>query len=61
MTLLLFKVSTLRGIVRGSFTASQAVGFTAMKNLGYVGAVYGAIATVLVLILHRQYQGMKEF
>ena len=49
------------GISLGSFTASQAVGFTAMKNLGYVGAVYGAIATILVLILHRQYQGMREF
>lgn len=49
------------GISLGSFTASQTVGFTAIKNLGYVGAIYGALATILVLILHRTYQGMRGF
>ncbi|HIW69765.1 MAG TPA: MFS transporter, partial [Candidatus Limosilactobacillus merdipullorum] len=41
------------GISLGSFTASQAVAFTAMKNLGYVGSVYGILATLLVFILHK--------
>ena len=41
------------GISLGSFTASQAVTFTAMKNLGYVGAVYGLIATILVIVLSK--------
>lgn len=48
------------GISLGSFTASQAVAFTAMKNLGYVGSVYGILATLLVFILHKKYQGMQD-
>lgn len=47
------------GISLGSFTASTAVGFTAIRNLGYVGAVYGAISTILILMLHKKYQGME--
>ena len=43
------------GISLGSFTASQAVTFTAMKNLGYVGAVYGLLATILVIVLSKIY------
>lgn len=43
------------GISLGSFTASQAVNFTEMRNLGYVGSVYGILATVLVIILSRRY------
>lgn len=43
------------GISLGSFTASEAVSFTAMKNLGYVGAVYGILATVLIFALSRRY------
>lgn len=47
------------GISLGSFTASQAVAFTAMKNLGYVGSIYGVLATLLVFVLHKKYQGMQ--
>lgn len=31
-----------------------------MKNLGYVGSIYGVLATLLVFILHRKYQGMQD-
>lgn len=47
------------GISLGSFTASQAVQFTSMNNLGYVGAVYGIIGTLLVIALSKQYKGMQ--
>lgn len=47
------------GISLGSFTASQAVAVTSMRNLGYVGAIYGLAATVLVLILSKKYTGMR--
>ena len=47
------------GISLGSFTASQAVAFLPMRNLGYVGAVYGLAATILVLILSKKYTGMR--
>lgn len=43
------------GISLGSFTASQAVNFTDMRNLGYVGSIYGILATVLVIALSRRY------
>lgn len=48
------------GISLGSFTASQAVTLTPMRNLGYVGAVYGALATILILVLSRRYTGMRR-
>lgn len=47
------------GISLGSFTASQAVAFLPMRNLGYVGAVYGLDATILVLVLSKKYTGMR--
>lgn len=47
------------GISLGSLTASQAVTFMPMRNLGYVGAIYGVLATILVLILSRKYQGQR--
>lgn len=47
------------GISLGSFTASQAVSFLPMRNLGYVGAVYGLAATILVLVLSKKYTGMR--
>lgn len=47
------------GISLGSFTASQAVAIMPMRNLGYVGAVYGLAATILVLILSKKYTGMR--
>lgn len=47
------------GISLGSLTASQAVTFMPMRNLGYVGAIYGVLATVLVLILSRKYRGQR--
>lgn len=47
------------GISLGSFTASQAVAFLSMRNLGYVGAVYGLAATILVLVLSKKYTGMR--
>lgn len=47
------------GISLGSFTASQAVDFLPMRNLGYVGAVYGLAATILVLVLSKKYTGMR--
>ena len=47
------------GISLGSFTASQAVAFLPMRNLGYVGAVYGLAATILVLVLSKTYTGMR--
>lgn len=47
------------GISLGSFTASQAVAFLPMRNLGYVGAVYGLAATILVLVLSKKYRGMR--
>ncbi len=47
------------GISLGSFTASQAVAFLPMRNLGYVGAVYGLAATILVLVLSKKYTGMR--
>lgn len=47
------------GISLGSFTASQAVAFLPMRNLGYVGAVYGLAATILVLVLSEKYTGMR--
>lgn len=47
------------GISLGSFTASQAVAFLPMRNLGYVGAAYGLAATILVLVLSKKYTGMR--
>lgn len=47
------------GISLGSFTASQAVHFTTMNHLGYVGSVYALLATVLVIILSHRYTGMR--
>lgn len=47
------------GISLGSFTASQAVAFLPMRNLGYVGVVYGLAATILVLVLSKKYTGMR--
>lgn len=47
------------GISLGSFTASQAVAFLPMRNLGYVGAVYGLAATILVLVLSKKYTGIR--
>ena len=47
------------GISLGSFTASETVQFTAMTNLGYVGAIYGILGTILIITLSKQYQGMK--
>ncbi len=47
------------GISLGSFTASQAVAFLPMRNLGYVGAVYGLAATIFVLVLSKKYTGMR--
>lgn len=47
------------GISLGSFTASQAVQFTSMNNLGYVGAIYGILGTLLVLALSKRYKGMQ--
>lgn len=46
------------GISLGSFTASQAVAFLPMRNLGYVGAVYGLAATILVLVLSKKYHSL---
>lgn len=47
------------GISLGSFTASIAVQFTTMNHLGYVGAVYGILATALIIILSKKYTGMR--
>lgn len=47
------------GISLGSFTASEAVQFLPMNHLGYVGSLYGILATVLVLALSRKYTGMR--
>ena len=47
------------GISLGSFTASQAMHFTSMNHLGYVGSVYALLATVLVIILSHRYTGMR--
>lgn len=47
------------GISLGSLTASTAVSHTSLANLGYVGAVYGIIATVLIYRVSRTYQGMR--
>ncbi|MCI1974334.1 MAG: MFS transporter [Limosilactobacillus sp.] len=47
------------GISLGSFTASQAVAFTSMRNLGYVGAFYGLAAVILILTLSKKYTGMR--
>ncbi|MCH3921456.1 MFS transporter [Limosilactobacillus sp.] len=47
------------GISLGSFTASTAVQFIPMHDLGYVGSLYGILATVLVIILSRKYTGMR--
>lgn len=44
------------GISLGSFTASQAVHFTTMNRLGYVGALYGLLATLLVIALSHHYR-----
>ncbi|MBB1063497.1 MFS transporter [Limosilactobacillus fastidiosus] len=47
------------GISLGSFTASQAVALTPMRNLGYVGAVYGIAATILVFTLSKKYTAKR--
>lgn len=47
------------GISLGSFTASTAVQFVPMRDLGYVGSLYGILATVLVIILSKKYTGMR--
>lgn len=47
------------GISLGSFTASTAVQFTSLNHLGYVGAVYGILATILIIILSKKYTGMR--
>lgn len=47
------------GISLGSFTASEAVHFTTMNHLGYVGSVYALLATILVVVLSHRYQGLR--
>ncbi|MDO4902796.1 MAG: MFS transporter [Limosilactobacillus sp.] len=47
------------GISLGSFTAAEAVHFTSMRNLGYVGSVYALLATLLIFALSKRYDGMK--
>ncbi|MGM9907469.1 MFS transporter [Limosilactobacillus sp.] len=47
------------GISLGSFTASTAVQFTSLNHLGYVGAVYGILATILIIVLSKKYTGMR--
>ncbi|MBD7894817.1 MFS transporter [Limosilactobacillus sp. Sa3CUN2] len=47
------------GISLGSFTASQAVALTPMRNLGYVGAVYSIAATILVFTLSKKYTAKR--
>lgn len=49
------------GISLGSFTASTAVQFVSLDKLGYVGSVYGILATVLVLVLSHKYAGMRNY
>lgn len=44
------------GISLGSLSASLAVNFTGVANLGFVGAVYGLLTTILIFNLHRHYQ-----
>ena len=48
------------GISLGSFTASQAVQFTGLTRLGYVGSIYALLATILVIVLSRKYAGMRN-
>lgn len=47
------------GISLGSLTASETVQFVPMSHLGYVGAIYGILATCLIFILSHKYQGMR--
>ena len=49
------------GISLGSFTASQAVQFTGLTRLGYVGSVYALLATILVIVLSWKYTGMRNY
>ncbi|MGM9891214.1 hypothetical protein [Limosilactobacillus sp.] len=41
------------GISLGSFTASTTVRFLPLVTVGYVGAVYGALAIILALALRK--------
>lgn len=41
------------GISLGSLTAAQTVEFTSLANVGYIGALYGFLATGLTFILYR--------
>ncbi|MDE7024047.1 MAG: MFS transporter, partial [Ligilactobacillus sp.] len=41
------------GISLGSLTAAQTVEFTSLANVGYIGALYGLLATGLTFILYR--------
>lgn len=47
------------GISLGSLSASVAVRFTSIANLGFVGAVYGIITTILIMKLRRHYQSQN--
>lgn len=44
------------GISLGSLSASVAVSFTGIANLGFVGAFYGLLTTIFIFILDRHYQ-----
>lgn len=48
------------GISLGSFTASEAVQFTKMSNLGYIGVVYGLLTIVVVFTLANKYQSKNN-
>lgn len=43
------------GISLGSLTAAQTVQVTSLRNVGYAGAVYGLLATLIVFYLCRRY------
>lgn len=44
------------GISLGSLSASMTVKFTSIANLGFVGAAYGLLTTILIIVLSRHYR-----
>ncbi len=48
------------GISLGSLAAAETVRFSSLNNVGNVGAVFGIIATVLIVVVSKNFEGMRH-
>lgn len=48
------------GISLGSLSAAETVRFSSLSNVGNVGAIFGVIATILIVIVSKNFKGMRR-